>query len=651
MPLHKPAAPWVMRTYAGHSNAAQSNALFLANLAKGQTGLSVAFDLPTQTGYDSTDAEARYEVGKTGVPIADLHDMRTLFAGIDLAKADTSMTINAPAMWLLALYITLAQEQDAPLATLRGTVQNDILKEYIARGTYIFPPEASLRLASEVVAYTAQHMPKWNPINVCSYHLQEAGADPTLEAALVLTNACTMLDAVRQQPAMTPALFEQAVGRVSFFLNSSVRFIGEICKMRALTNLWQHITAQRYGITNPLLQRFRYGMQVNSLDLTEQQPENNIPRMVLSMLGGVLSADARARAVQLPAWSEALGLPLPQDQQRSLRLQQVAAYESDILAYGDIFAGSQVIEAETAQLQHNIWQLHEELMQRGAAASIHDGTFKTLLMQAQAKHLAGRETHDRAVVGVNCFTQTIAGDEDFTRAIERPNPQAEAARVQALTQRKAARDAAAIEQALTQLRTAAQTPHAPLMPATLQCARVGVTTGEWGQTLRDVFGLYRPPLPQQVATPNCPNIDAAHAQVQRFIARYHTPPRLLIAKPGLDGHSNGAEQVALRARACGIEVIYEGIRHSVASIMQRMREVQPHMVALSVLSGSHMALTNDVLQHMRQHNLQHIPLVLGGIIPPEDAAHLRQSGVRAVYTPKNYDLNAIIGDMLDIMLG
>jgi len=639
--------PWVMRTYAGHSSAAASNELYRTNLSKGQTGLSVAFDLPTQTGYDADHVLALGEVGKVGVPIAHLGDMRRLFEGIPLADMNTSMTINATAMWLLALYQVAAEEQGAAPEQLQGTTQNDIVKEYLSRGTYVFPPGPSLRLTTDLIAYTVTQVPKWNPINICSYHLQEAGATPVQEISYALATAIAVLDAVRDSGQVPPEAFGEVVQRISFFVNAGVRFVEEMCKMRAFVVLWEELVAQRYGITDERQRRFRYGVQVNSLGLTEAQPENNVQRIVLELLGVTLSRDARARAVQLPAWNEALGLPRPWDQQWSLRIQQVLAYESDLLEYDDLFAGSHVVEAKTAELIEAARAEVDRIQAvGGVVAAVESGYLKQELVSSHAARRSRLESGDDVLVGVNAFTTTAPNPllESEGSAIQAIDPGVEAAAVAALQQWRADRDPAAVATALEGLRSAATTT-ANLMPATLACARVGVTTGEWAQALREVFGEYRAPT----GVSGVVGIAAADADllaVREAVAATGAALggrlRLLVGKPGLDGHSNGAEQIAVRARDAGFEVIYQGIRLTPAQIVSAAAQEDVHCVGLSILSGSHLGLVPAVLDGLREAGIGDVPVVVGGIIPDGDAALLRGLGVADVFTPKDYDLTEVM---------
>jgi len=646
--------PWLFRTYAGHSTAAESNALYRTNLARGQTGLSVAFDLPTQTGYDSDHPLAKGEVGKVGVPVCHLGDMRQLFDGIPLARMNTSMTINATAPWLLALYVAAAEEQGAARAELSGTTQNDILKEYLSRGTYIFPPAPSLDLVADVIAFTCREMPKWNPVNVCSYHLQEAGATPVQELAFALANAIAVLDRVRDSGRVPAADFPQVVGRISFFVNAGLRLVTELSKMRAFVELWDEICRSRYGVADPKLRRFRYGVQVNSLGLTEQQPENNVYRILIEMLAVVLGKDARARAVQLPAWNEALGLPRPWDQQWSLRLQQIVAYETDLLEYGDIFAGSREIAAKVAAL---VAAAHDELArierQGGAVAAIESAYMKERLVESNARRLAAIESGEQVVVGVNAYTETApspltAGADGGFLAVD---PAAEADQLARLAAWRAARDGAAVATALAELRAAAAEGRG-IMEASIACARAGATTGEWAEALRGVYGEYRAPTGVGRSLANldeASDLAAVRRRVEAVSARLGRRLKMLVGKPGLDGHSNGAEQIAVRARDAGFEVVYEGIRLTPAQIAGAALEEGVHVVGLSVLSGSHVPLIAEVIDRMKTAGVADVPVVAGGIIPPGDAATLVAAGVAAVYTPKDYDLTAIMGEIVDIV--
>ena len=646
--------PWVMRTYAGHSSAGESNALFRRNLAKGQTGLSVAFDLPTQTGYDPDHELARGEVGKVGVPIAHLGDLRRLFQGIPLGEMNTSMTINATAMWLLALYVAAAEEQGVEVSALQGTTQNDIVKEYLSRGTYVFPPSPSIRLVTDMVAWTVQHAPRWNPVNICSYHLQEAGATPVQEIAYAMCTAAAVLDAVRDSGQVPPERFGDVVGRISFFVNAGVRFVEELCKLRAFAELWDEVTRERYGVTDERLRRFRYGVQVNSLGLTEAQPENNVQRIVLEMLAVTLSRQARARAVQLPAWNEALGLPRPWDQQWSLRIQQVLAYETDLLEYGDLFDGSRVVEAEVAQIVADARaEMDRVLAMGGAVPAVESGYMKQRLVAAHAERRRRIESGEDVVVGVNRFTETEPSPltADLRTAIQTVDPEAERAAVEGVLAWRAARDAARAAAALDRLRTDALTG-VNLMEASLECARAGVTTGEWAGALREVFGEYRAPTGVSGDVGVHGAVDAELAAVRAAVRRTGEELgggrlRLLVGKPGLDGHSNGAEQVAVRARDAGFEVVYQGIRLTPAQIVAAAVQEDVHCVGLSVLSGSHMQLVPAVLRGLRDAGLSDVPVVLGGIVPAEDAAELHAMGVAEVFTPKDFGLTEIMARIVE----
>jgi len=652
--------PWVMRTYAGHSTAESSNALYRKNLAKGQTGLSVAFDLPTQTGYDPDSTLSRGEVGKVGVPVPHLGEMRKLFQDIPLTGMNTSMTINATAMWLLAMYQVVAEEQNAGTDVeavhnaLAGTTQNDIIKEYLSRGTYVFPPEHSLRLTTDTIAYTVNHVPKWNPINICSYHLQEAGATPVQELAYALCTAIAVLDAVRDSGQVDPAEMGKVVGRISFFVNAGVRFVEETCKMRAFTQLWGQITRERYGVEDEKMRRFRYGVQVNSLGLTEAQPENNVQRIVLEMLGVTLSRNARARAVQLPAWNEALGLPRPWDQQWSLRLQQVLAFESDLLEYGDIFDGSVVIQAKVDEL---IAGAREEIdrvqAMGGAIAAVESGYMKQALVSSHAARRARIEAGEEIVVGVNRFETTEESPltADLDGAIQTADPEAEAAAIESVRAWKAQRNEAEVQASLDRLAEDAKSG-VNLMVATLAAARAGATTGEWAGKLREVFGEYRAPTGVSGAV----GVQEAGADLTAVRESVRTTGeelggrlRLLVGKPGLDGHSNGAEQVAVRARDAGFEVIYQGIRLTPEQIVAAAVAEDVHCVGLSILSGSHMELVPAVLDGLREAGLSDVPVIVGGIIPESDGKKLKELGVAAVFTPKDFGLTGIMAGIVEVI--
>jgi ethylmalonyl-CoA mutase len=643
--------PWIIRTYAGHSTAKESNALYRKNLAKGQTGLSVAFDLPTQTGYDADHPLAAGEVGKVGVSICHLGDIRALFEEIPLSSMNTSMTINATAAWLLALYIAVADEQGAPRKSLSGTTQNDIIKEYLSRGTYVFPPGPSMRLTKDVILFTTKEMPRWNPMNVCSYHLQEAGATPVQELAYALATAIAVLDAVKASGDVDAKSFGEVVGRISFFVNAGLRFITEMCKLRAMSEMWDDITANRYGVGDAKQRLFRYGVQVNSLGLTEQQPENNVYRILLETLAVTLSRDTRARAVQLPAWNEALGLPRPWDQQWSLRMQQILAFETDLLEYGDIFAGSTEIANKVAALKKEAREeLDAILGMGGAVAAVENSYMKSQLVDSNARRLEAIERGEQTVVGVNRFTETepspLAAGEG---AILTVPPEVEPEQIAKLNAWRAARDAKAVEAVLAELRRAAQSG-ANIMPASIACAKAGVTTGEWGEVLRQGFGEYRAPTGVSHAARNdCQGIDDLRAEVDRMTKKLGRRPKILVGKPGLDGHSNGAEQVAVRARDAGMDVVYDGIRLTPEEIVDAARDKDVHVVGLSILSGSHLPLVKDVVTRLRDAGLDGVPVVVGGIIPPDDAAELKESGVAAVYTPKDFELNQVMTDVLRIV--
>jgi (2R)-ethylmalonyl-CoA mutase len=654
--------PWVMRTYAGHSTAAASNALYRTNLAKGQTGLSVAFDLPTQTGYDPDSPLARGEVGKVGVPVPHLGEMRRLFEDIPLTSMNTSMTINATAMWLLAMYQVVAEEQNPDLspeevaARLAGTTQNDIIKEYLSRGTYAFPPEHSMRLISDVISYTVHRIPKWNPINICSYHLQEAGATPTQELAYALCTAIAVLDTVKDSGQVSEVDFASVVGRMSFFVNAGVRFVEETCKMRAFVRLWDEITRERYGVEDPKMRRFRYGVQVNSLGLTEAQPENNVQRIVLEMLGVTLSKDARARAVQLPAWNEALGLPRPWDQQWSLRLQQVLAYESDLLEHDDIFEGSHVIEAKVSELAEGARAEIDRVQAMGGAIEAVE-YMKQELVSSHAARRARIEAGEEKIVGVNVYETTEPSPltADLDAAIMTADPDAEKAAIASVEAWKAQRDEDEVAEALGALADAARSD-TNLMGPTLVAARAGATTGEWAATLREVFGEYRGPTGVSGAVGAGPSVGSAGAELTAVRERVRTTGeelggrlRLLVGKPGLDGHSNGAEQVAVRARDAGFEVVYQGIRLTPEQIVAAAVAEDVHCVGLSILSGSHMELVPTVLDGLRRAGLGDVPVVVGGIIPDSDARRLVELGVGAVYTPKDFGLTQIMGGIVDVV--
>jgi (2R)-ethylmalonyl-CoA mutase len=643
--------PWIFRTYAGHSTAAASNALYRTNLSKGQTGLSVAFDLPTQTGYDSDHALAKGEVGKVGVPICHLGDMRALFDGIPLGEMNTSMTINATAAWLLALYIALADEQNAPRGKLQGTTQNDIIKEYLSRGTYVFPPAPSLRLTKDVILFTTKEMPKWNPINVCSYHLQEAGATPVQEIAFALATAVGVLDAVRASSQCAEKEFGDVVGRISFFVNAGLRFVTEICKMRAFTELWDEITRERYGVRDPKQRLFRYGVQVNSLGLTEQQPENNVARILLEMLAVTLSKGARARAVQLPAWNEALGLPRPWDQQWSLRMQQILAYETDLLDHDDIFDGSPAIATKVAELKAAAREEldHIEAL-GGTVAAVESGYLKHQLVESNSRRVEAIERGEQTVVGVNRFIETEPSPlAQAAGAVLTVTAEAEAEQIARLNAWRESRDARAVAAALEALRKAAKSG-GNIMPPSIACAKAGVTTGEWGTALRAAFGEFRAPTGVGTAMRNdAEGLDEIRAEVDRVSKRLGRRLKLLVGKPGLDGHSNGAEQIAARARDAGMDVVYDGIRLTADAIAAAARDQNVHVVGLSILSGSHLPLVREVMARLKDNGAAGVPVVVGGIIPPQDARALKDAGVVEVYTPKDFALNRIMADLVRIV--
>ncbi len=646
--------PWLIRTYSGYASAKESNALYRKNLARGQTGLSIAFDLPTQTGYDSDHVLARGEVGKVGVPVCHLGDMDTLLDGIPLDKMNTSMTINAPAAWLMSLYIAVAETRGIARSALSGTTQNDVIKEYLSRGTYIFPPAPSMRLTADTIAFTYREVPKWNPMNVCSYHLQEAGATPVQELAYALATAFAVLDAVKASGQVPPEDMPEVVGRISFFCNAGIRFITELCKMRAFTELWDEMTEERYGVEDPKLRRFRYGVQVNSLGLTEQQPENNVYRILLEMLAVVLSKSARARAVQLPAWNEALGLPRPWDQQWSLRLQQIVAFETDLLDYDDLFDGSRVVAETVEQLKY---QAREELTRvdeiGGAVAAVEASYMKQRLVESNARRLAAIEAGEQTVVGVNKFaegeTSPLGAGEGTIFTVDQ---RAEAEQIASLVAWRESRDSAKAEAALAELIAAAREGR-NIMEPSIACAHAGVTTGEWAGALREIFGEYRAPtgVSQAAVTTDAQALQTVRNKTKLLSDRLGRRIKILVGKPGLDGHSNGAEQIALRARDAGMEVVYEGIRLTPQQIVDASLDEGVHVIGLSILSGSHVPLVTEVMDLLRAADMADVPVVVGGIIPPEDAETLMAAGVARVYTPKDFDLNAIISDIVDVIAG
>lgn len=646
--------PWLMRTYSGHSSARASNELYRTNLSKGQTGLSVAFDLPTQTGYDSDHPLARGEVGKVGVPIDHIGDMEILFDQIPLGQMNTSMTINATAPWLLALYVAVAERQGFDPADLKGTTQNDVLKEYLSRGTYIFPPGPSVRLTTDLIAYTVEKIPKWNPTNICSYHLQEAGATPTQELAYALCTATAILDAVQASGQIPEARFAAVVGRISFFVNAGIRFVEETCKMRAFGRMWDAVAKERYGVEDPKQRRFRYGVQVNSLGLTESQPENNVQRIVLEMLAVTLSKNSRARAVQLPAWNEALGLPRPWDQQWALRMQQVLALETDLLEYGDLLDGSPVVEAKVQSLIDGAQaEIDRVEALGGMVACIESGYVKRELVNSHTERLRAIESGDLKIVGVNCYTQTAESPltSDGDSGIMKVDATAEQEQIDALQAFRAQRNQAEVDAALADLRACAES-NDNIMPASIVCARAGVTTGEWSQVLRDVFGEYRAPTGVDVTAQGSGDSEALAAvreQVKQTGDALGRPLRMLVGKPGLDGHSNGAEQIAVKGRDAGFEIVYEGIRLTPAQIARAAQEEGVHLIGLSVLSGSHLELVEDIQKELASLELQHIPVVIGGIIPDDDEQVLLKAGVKAVFTPKDVDMNAIMSTMVRVI--
>ncbi|MCV2874764.1 protein meaA [Rhodobacteraceae bacterium XHP0102] len=639
--------PWLIRTYAGHSTAQASNALYRSNLAKGQTGLSVAFDLPTQTGYDSDHVLARGEVGKVGVPVSHLGDMRTLFQDIPLEQMNTSMTINATAPWLLALYIAVAEEQGADIAALQGTVQNDLIKEYLSRGTYICPPAPSLRMIADVAEYCYTHVPKWNPMNVCSYHLQEAGATPEQELAFALATGIAVLDALK--PRVAAEDFPALCGRISFFVNAGIRFVTEMCKMRAFVDLWDEILEQRYGVSDPKFRRFRYGVQVNSLGLTEQQPENNVYRILIEMLAVTLSKRARARAVQLPAWNEALGLPRPWDQQWSMRMQQIMAYETDLLEYGDLFDGNPVVDAKVEELKTGARAELANLDSMGGAIMAID-YMKARLVEANADRVGGIERGETTVVGVNRFTQSepspLVDEEGGIMVVD---PAVEADQIARLNDWRSTRDEAAVKAALTQLRADAAAGR-NIMPASIAAAKCGVTTGEWAEVMRAVHGQYRGPTGVSKSVSNkTEGLEDIRAAVDAVSDKLGRRLKFMVGKPGLDGHSNGAEQIAFRARDCGMEISYEGIRLTPEEIVTAALAEDPHVIGLSILSGSHVPLVEQLMVRLQDAGLGHLPVVVGGIIPEADEKRLRSMGVARVYTPKDFELNRIMFDIVALV--
>ena len=647
---HAPDRPWIFRTYAGHSTATKSNELYRGNLAKGQTGLSIAFDLPTQTAYDADHILSKGEVGKVGVPVKHLGDMRLLFDQLPLEEMNTSMTINAPAAWMLALYVALADERGDDRKKLRGTTQNDIVKEYLSRGTYVFPPEPSLRLISDMVSWCYTEVPKWNPMNVCSYHLQEAGATPEQELAYALATAISVLDTVKAGGQVPESDFETVFGRISFFVNAGVRFVTELCKMRAFVELWEEIGRERYGVTSPKALLFRYGVQVNSLGLTEPQPENNVYRILIEAMAVTLSKKARCRALQLPAWNEALGLPRPWDQQWSLRLQQILAYETDLLEYEDIFDGSHVIESKTEELKALARDTLADLDARGGAIQSIDH-MKESLVGAHIDRIKAIESGDLTVVGVNRYVETaespLAGGDGSIQTVD---PAEESAQVRDLKEWRSKRDASAVENVLAALKQAAQ-DGTNIMEPSIACAKAGVTTGEWGTAMRDVFGEFRAPtgVAMVIKTDGEEDAAAVRKDVERVSQALGRQLTYVLGKPGLDGHSNGAEQIAARGREVGMNVVYEGIRFTPSEIAAQAKEANAHVVGLSILSGSHLDLVRETIAELRAVGLGDVPVVIGGIIPPEDARALRQMGIARVYTPKDFKITEIMGDVVGIV--
>jgi len=642
--------PWIMRTYAGHTTAKSSNELYRKNLSKGQTGLSVAFDLPTQTGYDSDHPLAEGEVGKVGVPICHIEDMETLFDQIPIEKMNTSMTINATAAWLLSLYIAVAENRGIDISLLQGTTQNDILKEYLSRGTYIFPPEPSMRLISDMISFAYARVPKWNPINICSYHLQEAGATPVQEIAFTLANAIAVLDRTRARRQIQEERFPDVVGRISFFVNAGIRFVEEMCKMLAFTELWNDITLNRYGVENEKLRRFRYGVQVNSLGLSANQPENNVARIILEMLAVTLSKDARARAIQLPAWNEALGLPRPWDQQWSLRFQQILALETDLLEYPDIFNGSYVIENKVEELKRASLKEIERIDEMGGAIEAID-YMKTALVSSHAERVRAIESGDIKMVGVNCLTETETSPlvQSIDESIQRVDPGLVREQIERLSAFKKKRKKRDVEAALRALKIAAKRDE-NIMPSSIGCAHAGVTTGEWAYALRSVFGEYRAPTGTSIRIQEVTDeISELRKEANKVSQKLGRPIRLFIGKPGLDGHSNGAEQIAVRARDVGMEVLYQGIRLTPEQIVSTVEQENVDIIGLSILSGSHDTLIPKILNRLKEKDLGEIPIVVGGIVPEDDARYLRKAGIKRVYTPKDFSLNRIMRDIIEIV--
>ena len=644
--------PWLIRTYAGHSTAKKSNELYLKNLSKGQTGLSIAFDLPTQTGYDSDHILASGEVGKVGVPISHIGDMRVLFDKIPLDQMNTSMTINATAAWLLSLYIALADEQGIERNKLQGTTQNDIIKEYLSRGTHVFPPAPSLRLISDMITYTYKELPKWNPVNICSYHLQEVGAKPVQELAFALSTAVAYLDRVKEADVLSTDEFENVVGRISFFVNSGIKFITEMCKMRAFVDLWDEITKERYGVQNPKNRRFRYGVQVNSLGLTEQQPENNVYRILIEMMAVVLSKDARARAVQLPAWNEALGLPRPWEQQWSFRLQQILAFETDLLEFEDLFNGSKVIDEKVMEMKTEAKKEFDYIQSiGGAVVGIENSYLKQQLVNSNKERIQNINDGKQVVVGVNKFTETESSPLTANDSgIETIDSSVEAEQIKSLNEWRDARDSNAVKEALLKLKEAAETDQ-NIMEASINAAKVGVTTGEWTDTLRGIYGEFRAPtgINQNIKTVTNGDYSSIIKRVDTISKKIGRRIKFLVGKPGLDGHSSGAEQIAVSASDCGMDVLYEGIRLTPEQIVKSSVEEDVHIIGLSILSGSHIQLVAEIMKELKKNNINNIPVIVGGIIPVEDEKILLQNGVKAVYTPKNYQMSDIMSDIVSIV--